>query len=59
MSKRSSHVLRYALVNAGHNVVKNNTTKLIMTPREPKAKRTTMPLGTVPTACQNHLEDAH
>lgn len=26
MSKRGSHVLRYALVNAAHNVVKNNAT---------------------------------
>lgn len=26
MSKRGSHVLRYALINATHNVVKNNAT---------------------------------
>ena len=26
MSKRGSHVLRYALINAAHNVAKNNAT---------------------------------
>ena len=48
MSKRGSRVLRYALINAAHNVVKNNATfKLIMMPRELKAEPTTMPLDTV------------
>ena len=50
MSKRGSKVLRYALVNAAHNGVKNNATfsKLIMIPRWLKAVRTITPLGIVP-----------
>ena len=51
MSKRGSRVLRYALMNAAHNVVKNNAlSRLIMTLREPKVGLTTMPLGTVPAS---------
>lgn len=48
MSKRGSKTLRYALVNAAHNVVKNNATfKLIMMPRCLKANLTTTLSDTV------------
>lgn len=51
MSKRGSRVLRYALINAAHNVVKTMPPlKLIMTRRWLKAGLTTMPLGTVPAS---------
>ena len=49
MAKRGSKVLRHALMNAAHNVVKKMLlSKLIMMPRERKAGLITMPLGTVP-----------
>ena len=49
MSKRGSKVLRYALMNAAHNVVKNNTTfKAYYNPRERKAGLTTTSLDTAP-----------
>ena len=51
MSKRGSKVLRYALVNAAHNVVKSNATfKTYYTPRWLKAGLTIMLLGTVPAS---------
>lgn len=44
MSKRGSRVLRYALMNATHNVVKNNaTSKLTMMLKEPKVVHTIIP----------------
>lgn len=50
MSKRGSRALKYALVNATHNVVKNNATFINCTTikRSLKAVLTTMPLVTVP-----------
>lgn len=49
MSKRGSKVLRHALMNAAHNVVKTMPpSKLIMKPRRAKAGLTTMLLVTVP-----------
>lgn len=51
MSKRGSRVLRYALVNAAHNVVKNNaTSKLTTTKRWQKTEHTIMLSGTAPTS---------
>lgn len=48
MSKRGSRVLRYALVNAAHNVEKTMLpSRLIMMPRWSKAELTIMSLGTV------------
>ncbi len=59
MSKRGSRVLRYALMNAAHNVVNNNATfkAYYVTLREPKAGHTTMLLYR--QACQSHPEDAY
>ena len=49
MSKRGSRVLRYALMNAAHNVVKNNSTfKAYYDKKMAKAGLITMLLGTVP-----------
>ncbi|SHF07206.1 hypothetical protein SAMN02745158_02425 [Lactonifactor longoviformis DSM 17459] len=49
MSKDSSRVLHYALMNAAHIVVKTmQLSRLIMIPREPKAGLIIMPLGIVP-----------
>ena len=51
MSKRGSKVLRYALMNSAHNVVKTTPpSRLITMPRWRKAGLTTMPLGTVPAS---------
>lgn len=48
MSKRGSGTLRYALIIAAHNVVKNNATfKEFMIPKELKGAVTTMHLGIV------------
>ena len=50
MSKRGSKVLRYALINAAHNVVKTTLpSRHTMTPRWQKTEHTTMSLDTVPT----------
>ena len=51
MTKRSSRVLLYSLVNASLNVVRNNATpppRLIMIARGLRSGLTTMHLGTVP-----------
>jgi len=49
MSKRGSRVLRYALMNAAHNVVKNNATfKAYYDKKWRKAGLITMPWDTVP-----------
>ncbi len=49
MSKRGSKVLRYALMNATHNVGKiMRLSKFITILREPKTGHTTMHLDTVP-----------
>ena len=49
MSKRGSRVLRYALVNAAWNVVRNNATfKAYYDAKRLKAGLTTMHLGIVP-----------
>lgn len=50
MSKRGSRVLRYALMNAAHNVVKNNATFKAYYDTTRKAGLITMPLGTVPVS---------
>ena len=52
MSKRGSRVLRYALVNAAHNVVKEQCDfqGLLRCQDEPKAGLTIMPLDTVPAS---------
>lgn len=48
MSKRGSKVLHYALMNAAHNVVKNNATfKATTMPRELRTGHTTMTSATV------------
>ena len=48
ISKRVPRVLRYALINAAHNVVKKTLlSRLIMMPRELKDEPTTMPLDIV------------
>ena len=48
MSKRGSKVLRYALINAAHNVVKNNATfKAYYDAKRAEGRTTTMPLNTV------------
>lgn len=48
ISKRVPRVLRYALINAAHNVVKKALlSRLIMMPRELKDEPTTMPLDIV------------
>lgn len=49
MSKHGSSVLRYELINASHNVVKNNVTfKLTITKRWQNAGSTIMPSSTAP-----------
>ena len=50
MSKRGSRVLRYALMNAAHNVVKNNSTfkDYYDSKKAERDVRITMHLGTVP-----------
>lgn len=51
MSKHGSRALRYALINAAHNVVKTMRPLSCTTiKRSLKAGLTTMPLGTVPTS---------
>lgn len=51
MSKRGSRVLRYALMNAAHNVVKNNATfKEYYDKKMAEGQRTTMPSGTAPAS---------
>ncbi len=51
MSKRGSRVLRYALINAAHNVVKITLPSgLIMMPRGMKGGRIIMPLDTAPAS---------
>ena len=56
MSKRDSRVPRYALINATHNVVKNNATfKAYYDSRCPKAALTTMPLALCRQARPNHF----
>ena len=51
MSKRGSRVLRYALINAAHNVVKNNATfKAYYDAKRAEAEPTTMPSDTVPAS---------
>ncbi len=51
MSKRGSKVLRYALINAAHNVVKNNATfKDYYNAKMRNTRLTIMPLGTVPAS---------
>ena len=51
MSKRRSKVLRYALINAAHNVVKiMPPSRLTTKPRWLKAGLTIMPSGTVPAS---------
>lgn len=51
MSKRGSKTIRYALMNAAHNVVKNNRpSKLTTMLRWPKAGLITMLLGIVPAS---------
>ena len=55
MSKRGSKVLRYALMNAAHNVVKNNSTfKAYYRPDSLQC-----PGALCRQARQNHLQDAH
>lgn len=50
MSKHGSKILRYALMNVAHNVVKTTPpSKLIMKPRRTKTGLTTMLSVTVPT----------
>ncbi len=49
MSKRGSKVLRYALMNTAHNVVKNNATfKAYYDAKRAEGGHTTMPSATVP-----------
>ena len=61
MSKRGSRVLRYALINAAHNVVKNNSTFKAYYDAKRAEGRTTLqcPWTLCWQACQSHLEDAH
>lgn len=59
MSKRGSRVLRYALMNAAHNVVKSDATfKAYYDKRWRKAGLITRPWTLCRQTCQSHLEDA-
>ena len=56
MPKCDFRVLRYVLINAAHNVVKNNVTfKDTLAKRWQKANLTTMPLDTAPTSLPSSL----
>ena len=60
MPKRGSHVLRYALVNADWNVVRNNTTfKAYYYAKGLKVVSLQCTWALCRQARQSHLEDAH
>lgn len=59
MSKRGFRVLRYALMNAAHNVVKSDATvKAYYDKKMAEGGLITMPWALCRQTCQSHLEDA-